>query len=505
MKITILLIIALVTTSTVSFSQDVLKATSGSIITVQSGAVFYVSGGISLDNNSTFNNAGIVTINRTAVVSADLTDNTVTPYTYGVGKFVFTGTGTQSIKSVNQFEQIDVGDAGLNFLSNIHASTWYLKTGKVNTGVFIAIATSTAGTAVQADATNANFANSWINGNLRRFITPATVDNYTFPVGDATKVNMAEMDNLIANPLTGVTYITVSFGPKPGNDVGLNVTENGTAYSSVNTGGVWYVVPDANPGSGKYDMKLYFNGFTGLANNSFGILRRPDASSTAIDWIVPTGSVLPAAGSLGRMVAGGYARRNNMTTFSQLGIGVSLTPLPLQLLSFSAVKKDKTVLLQWTTSNENNTSHFELYRSGLPVVMQYLDKVAAAGYSNTDRSYGYTDVKPLQGVNYYQLKMLDKDNSYTLSQLVKINFDEITSIKVYPNPVINNSLFVDFSGVKVKAIKLIATDGKQVTCGFAEQSNNRLKVIIPSAISKGTYILQLNTDEGLRNTMIVIQ
>src|SRR5438105_7562305 len=113
MKKTILSIIVLVTTGAVGFSQNVLKATNGSVLTVQNGANLYVSGGVSLDDNSTFNNAGIVTINRTAVVVADFTDNTVTPYIYGVGKFVFTGTGTQSINSVNQFEQIDVDDAGL--------------------------------------------------------------------------------------------------------------------------------------------------------------------------------------------------------------------------------------------------------------------------------------------------------------------------------------------------------------------------------------------------------
>jgi hypothetical protein len=286
----------------------------------------------------------------------------------------------------------------------------------------MAVATSSLASSVQADITNTNFSNSWINGNLRRFINPAAVNNYQFPVGDATRVNIAEMDNLIATPLTGISYITTSFGPKPGNDAGLNVSENGTAYTSVNNGGVWYLVPDANPTGGKYDLKLFFNGFTGLADNSFGILRRPDASAVAIDWIVPAGSVLPSAGSLGRTVAGGYARRNNIATFSQLGIGSTLSPLPLQLLNFYAVKKDKTVVLQWTTASEINTSHFELYKGNQPVALQYLDKVTAAGLSTTNTSYTYTDNQPLQGLNFYQLKMIDKNNSYTLSNIVKVNF-----------------------------------------------------------------------------------
>ena len=490
------------------YAQDVLFAKSGAVITVQNGANLYVGAGINLDNGSTVNNEGTITIARTGAATANFTDNTVTPYTYGTGKFICTGTGIQTVSSLNQFERIEVDNGGLNLSTTVKANTWYLKAGKVNTGAFFAIASNANVNAVQADATNTNFANSWINGNLRRFITPATVNNYRFPVGNANRVNIAELDNLTASPLTGVTYVTASFGPKLGNDVGLSVIELGMPYLSVNSRGVWYLVPDANPTGGIYDLKLFFNGFLGLIDNNFGILRRPDASSNAAEWMVPAGSALPAAGSLGRTVAGGYARRNNMSTFSQLGIGTSFVegpPLPLQLLSFYAVKKDKHVLLQWTTANEINTSHFEIYKAGQPVSLQYLDKVAAAGFSTANRSYNYIDLKPFKGLNFYHLKMVDKDNSYKLSQVVKVNFDDIPSLNIYPNPVTNNILFVDYNGAKVKDIKLITSDGKQVACSFTTQSNNQLKVTIPFVVAKGTYVLQLNTDEGLRNTKVVIE
>ncbi len=486
-------------------AQYVIKATSGSQVTVQNGAILYVKGGISLDNTSLLKNDGVITVAGTGAGTADFADNTSTTYSYGSGKFVFTGTGPQDITSINNFERIDVDDAGLNLLTNITSNNWYLKTGKVNTGVFFAVARSTLASAVQADPANTNFANSWFNGYLRRFISPATVNNYKFPVGDAAKVNIAEMDNLNGDPLTGVNYVTASFGVKPGNDAGMNVSENGTTYNSVNIGGVWYLVPDAQPGIGSYELKLFFNGFPGLVDNSFAILRRPDASSTAVDWIVPVSSTLPAAGSLGRTVAGGYARRNKMTTFSQFGIGMSLAPLPISLLNFTAVKKDKTVLLQWTTSNEINSSHFEVYKAGQPGTLQYLDKVAAAGYSATSRNYSYIDNNPLPGSNFYQLKMVDNDNSYKLSQVVKINFDDIGSLHVYPNPVTNNVLFVAYPAGKIKEIKLITADGKQMACSFVQQGNNLLKVSLPMMIAKGTYVLQLNTDEGLKNTMVVVE
>jgi len=485
-------------------AQDIVKATAGSTIAVQGGAVLYVNGGINADNTSMINNNGIITVARPGAGSADLTDNTATTYGYGNGKFIFTGTGTQSVTSVNLFERIDVDDAGLNLLSNIVSSNWYLKAGKVNTGAFFAAARSTLANAVQADPANTNFTSSWFNGYLRRFISPAAVNNYQFPVGDATKVNMAEMDSLSADPLAGVNYVTASFGPKPGNDVGLSVSENGTPYNAVNTAGVWYLVPDAQPVSGSYELKLFFNGFPGLIDNSFAILRRPDASSNAVDWKVPVGSALPAPGNPGRTVAGRYARRKKMTTFSQFGIGMSGVALPIQLLNFTAVKKDKTVLLQWTTSSEVNSSHFELYKAGQPTALSYLDKVAAAGYSSTNRSYSYVDKDPLQGANFYQLKMVDNDNSYKLSQVVKINFDAVISLHVYPNPVTNGILFVEYSAGKINEMKLITADGKQLNCGFIQQADNRLRVNLP-VVAKGSYILQLITDNGSVNAKVIVQ
>ncbi|MEO5942841.1 MAG: T9SS type A sorting domain-containing protein [Ferruginibacter sp.] len=489
----------------ICFAQDFLKLSNGANITVESGATLYVNGGINLDNTAVLNNAGIVILDKTSAGTADLTDNTLTTYNYGTGRFVFTGTGAQNIKSINQFDRIDVDNSGLTLLSDIYSKVWYLKTGKVNTAGFIAIANASSATAIQADAANANFSNSWFNGKLRRYITPGSVNNYSFPIGDATSVKAAEMDNLTANPLTGVNHVTVNFGHKPGTDAGLNVFENGIAYSSVNDGGIWFFVPDAAATGGKYDLKLFFNGFTGLADNTFGTLNRINGSNNAADWLIPAGSVIPATGTAGRTVAGGYAKRNNIAVFGQFGIGMSMVVLPLQLLDFTAAKKDKTVQLKWVTTNEVNTSHFEIYRSAPGGSMQYIGKVNAAGVSATQLNYTFTDQHPLAGTNFYQLKMVDKDNKFKWSAVVSAALENSFTFSVYPNPVVNSIAFVNYSGGEIKAVRLIAADGKQVNCSFSNQTNNQLKVLLPYNIAKGTYTLQIVTKEGANNQLIMVQ
>jgi len=100
-------------------AQDVLHATTGSVITVQSGATLYVGGGLTLENTSTLNNAGTITIARTTAPTADFTDNTAAPHSYGNGKFIFTGAGGGQNMLGSLFYDLEVNNAaGVTMLAN---------------------------------------------------------------------------------------------------------------------------------------------------------------------------------------------------------------------------------------------------------------------------------------------------------------------------------------------------------------------------------------------------
>jgi len=99
--------------------QDVLRATTGSIVTVQSGAILYVGGGLTLENTATLNNAGTITIARAAAPTADFTDNTPAPHSYGNGTFIFTGGGGAQNMLGSLFYNLEVNNtAGVTMLAN---------------------------------------------------------------------------------------------------------------------------------------------------------------------------------------------------------------------------------------------------------------------------------------------------------------------------------------------------------------------------------------------------
>ena len=121
------------------------------------------------------------------------------------------------------------------------------------------------------------------------------------------------------------------------------------------------------------------------------------------------------------------------------GVGilkVAQTPLPLTLLHIAASVVQNTVQVNWQTAQENNTSHFMVERSMDSRDFSSIGSVAAAGNRSSINDYSFTDHQPLAGVNYYRLKMVDKDGSFTYSTVVKAVLPIIkNNITVFPNPV----------------------------------------------------------------------
>ncbi|MEM9835713.1 MAG: fibronectin type III domain-containing protein [Bacteroidota bacterium] len=107
--------------------------------------------------------------------------------------------------------------------------------------------------------------------------------------------------------------------------------------------------------------------------------------------------------------------------------------LPLDLLSFSGEARDKTNLLNWTTANAVDFSHFEVERSPNG---QGTWSVLAQSDLQSSGAHAYIDQTPLSTA-YYRLKMIDLDGAFTYSRIIYLenNSHPTTGdIKVYPQP-----------------------------------------------------------------------
>ena len=172
--------------------------------------------------------------------------------------------------------------------------------------------------------------------------------------------------------------------------------------------------------------------------------------------------------------------------------------LPLHLLSFSAIRQSENVLLQWQTSDEINTSHFEIERSNDAFAFENIGIINAANNNGT-HNYNFTDNAAATGINYYRLKQVDGDARYTYSSIVKVVFEkDEDALTVFPNPAVN-TITIKYTGDQ-KKIKLTIFDlaGRQLM--FKELNDRSIWQANVSGLTKGVYTIQLN--DGAKRSFV---
>ena len=185
-------------------------------------------------------------------------------------------------------------------------------------------------------------------------------------------------------------------------------------------------------------------------------------------------------------------------TFYMQVFGKGLSPLPVTFSQFTARRTGSINVLNWSTQQEINTSHFIIERSTDGGGYTNIGRVAAAGNSSTVRNYTFTDPRPVKGNNYYRVRTVDLDNSIKLSDIRRIRNEGIADISIYPNPVAN-LLSVAISADKATEGQLTVTDisGKALYSRIVKlPAGNTLLPVPLSNMAAGTYIIkvQLNDD-----------
>ena len=152
----------------------------------------------------------------------------------------------------------------------------------------------------------------------------------------------------------------------------------------------------------------------------------------------------------------------NVYTLGALSDGA----LPVVLVSFTAVARERASYLEWLTSEEVNSSHFEIERSADAKSWARIGNVAATGDGVTSepasQRYAFTDENPLGGNNFYRLKMVDKDDTYAYSRIAKVELDGRPEFAVYPNPASEKLLFSQNIQQNLASARLTDASGRTV-------------------------------------------
>ncbi|MCG9880303.1 MAG: right-handed parallel beta-helix repeat-containing protein, partial [Bacteroidia bacterium] len=177
-------------------------------------------------------------------------------------------------------------------------------------------------------------------------------------------------------------------------------------------------------------------------------------------------------------------------------------PLPVVLGRFVASKENSNAALFWTTASEVNSNHFEVERSTDGRTFTMVGKVAASGNSNSIKSYRYLDVDPLsgrKGIAYYRLKMIDRDRSFSYSNVVSVDFGRDTrsiALSLFPNPYTEDfNAIVELDQAEVGDVLVYDLQGKimhQESKSF-ELGENNVYINTLAGLPAGVYVLEVKT------------
>ncbi len=156
---------------------------------------------------------------------------------------------------------------------------------------------------------------------------------------------------------------------------------------------------------------------TGLPTTYTGAIQTIDNAALSVAW---------------NAVAARWEISFDVTGFSGFFLKTQLAILPLRLLSFSGTTISGCNNLQWRTTNEIDTRKFLVERSTDGIHFINIGTIAAVGTGNN--RYQFSDCAGNLRNDFYRIKMVDVDGSFTYSSIVRLATPATSSLVIYPNP-----------------------------------------------------------------------
>jgi hypothetical protein len=193
-------------------------------------------------------------------------------------------------------------------------------------------------------------------------------------------------------------------------------------------------------------------------------------------------------------------------SISSLQLTRILPVLSVGLVSLTAVKTGNDVRLDFTYSNDTGVTSFDIERSADGVTFNSIGTVAASatvpGNAGLEKNYLFYDKRPLPSVDYYRLKIVDRNGGYTYSKTVAVAFNDIAGITVFPNPA-NDVVYVQLPAQQGPIVlELHESAGKLVRTIQLQSAGGVISTSFDiSGLARGVYYLSA----GGKNVPLVKQ
>lgn len=348
-----------------------------------------------------------------------------------------------------------------------------------------------------------DYTSSSVLGRMRRWFGGTNNSDSTglFPIGfnDGGIKNRFAKFEFTSAPTVGGD-LTLQFIP-------LDMTYLGLPISATNSGGFGADVINAedqgfwsaNIGSlngGTYRASFTGEGFTQI--NSLSDITLLKRHLNTDPWIAP-GIHATATGSITLPTV----HRSGMTGFSDFGFGSSnkSSPLPIELIEFSANCKNDKIAIFWKTATEHNNNYFILDKSRDGLNWFSFQKIDGKSNSNVESGYEIYD-NEVNGVAYYRLSQYDFDKKVRQYPPISVSCNIADKLfNVFPNPT-DNELNMEVKGYDLSQnahVVIYDVFGREVhNVDITNPSDELMLHFNLNDWPFGTYLIRLLDENELR-------
>lgn len=220
------------------------------------------------------------------------------------------------------------------------------------------------------------------------------------------------------------------------------------------------------------------------------------------------GTTWTTLGSTSRDVVANFVQNNGISNFSRFTLFAISNPLPVDFTFFNSNCQGNKVELTWKTAQEENSSHFNIERSVDAENWALIGNLPAAGNSNTERSYFFSDNRPLEK-GFYRIAEIDIDARKHYTGILLSSCSSSDDFRIWPNPV-RDKLFINIVSTSQSAAMIKVFDNKgslvKIQRTTILQGSNQLSIDMQS-MAKGIYSVSVywNNDQSKKTVQVLKQ
>ena len=338
---------------------------------------------------------------KNQIISGDFINNGT--FNSSIGLVTMSGTGAQAINgsaatSFYNYTNKNVGAGVTLGVATTIQNTFTLSSGILDASSFN-LTLPAAGTVIGGED------ESHVKGTMVK--TTASTSEFTFPLGDGTQYKA-----ITITPSSGSSTVWTAEYILQANASTLLDLDGSLAgdLDHVSTYEYWDL---DRSGSANAIIAIPW-----VANNA--VLAYADlrlAHYDGSDWDMITATPV-GDNTSGVITSGGYV--SNYSPFT-LGSSSSTNALPVELVSFSGIKKDNNNILNWTTASEINNAYFTVEKSYNGFDFEWVGTQEGTSPSTQIVNYSLTDYNIIETLNYYRLKQTDFDGKFEYSNIISID------------------------------------------------------------------------------------